>query len=95
EEGVEVVADRLLASLGVVVNPGELLDDSVMGKLAHVERSGGWLVDHYSWMLYEIDQLRACLTERGFNFEGQEPFGPALVFAAARGELVELKRKEV
>ncbi|XP_034894399.1 trans-Golgi network-localized SYP41-interacting protein 1 isoform X2 [Populus alba] len=95
EEGVEVVADRLLASLGVVVNPGELLDYSVMGKLAHVERSGSLLVDHYSWMLYEIDQLRACLTEGGFNFEGQEPFGPAMVFAAARGELVELKRKEV
>lgn len=95
EEGVEVVADRLLASLGVVVNPGELLDYSVMGKLAHVERSGSLLVEHYSWMLYEIDQLRACLTEGGFNFEGQELFGPALVFAAARGELVELKRKEV
>lgn len=95
EEGVEVVADRLLASLGVVVNPGELLDYSVMGKLAHVERSGSLLVEHYSWMLYEIDQLRACLTEGGFNFEGQEVFGPALVFAAARGELVELKRKEV
>ncbi|KAJ6313511.1 hypothetical protein OIU77_014910 [Salix suchowensis] len=91
----EAVADRMMASLGVAVNPGELLDYSVMGKLAHVERSGSLLLEHYSWMLYEIDQLRVCLTEGGFNFEGQEPFGPASVFAAARGELVELKRKEV
>ncbi|KAB5537472.1 hypothetical protein DKX38_015005 [Salix brachista] len=91
----EAVADRMLASLGVAVNPGELLDYSVMGKLAHVERSGSLLLEHYSWMLYEIDLLRVCLTEGGFNFEGQEPFGPASVFAAARGELVELKRKEV
>ncbi|KAJ4836728.1 hypothetical protein Tsubulata_024014 [Turnera subulata] len=95
EQYVEGVADRMLAKLGSVVNPGEMVDHSVMGKIAHVEASGSLLVDHYTWFLYEVDQLGKCLSEGGYNVGSTEEFGPGMIFTAARSELVELKRREM
>uniref|UniRef100_A0A2P2J7X2 Uncharacterized protein MANES_12G018200 n=1 Tax=Rhizophora mucronata TaxID=61149 RepID=A0A2P2J7X2_RHIMU len=90
DQSVEVVADRMLASLGAVVNQGELLDYSVMGKIALVENSTSVLVEQCSWMFNEMEQLRHCLSEARV----QEEFNPWSVFADARGELLELKKKE-
>ncbi|KAF5746512.1 hypothetical protein HS088_TW06G00683 [Tripterygium wilfordii] len=91
-ENVEVVVDNMLASLGMVVYQEELLDSSFSGKLSHVERSTYMLMEKYNQMFYEIDQLRQCLSEPGSLLRVQEEF--VSVFSAARGELVELKRKE-
>ncbi|KAJ8758842.1 hypothetical protein K2173_002621 [Erythroxylum novogranatense] len=95
DQNVDAVADRILGSLGAVVNLGELVDNSVMGKITHVERSISVLVEQYSWMFQELDQLRQCLIEGGLKEGVQEEFGPWMVFAAARNELVELKKKEI
>ncbi|KAJ9176261.1 hypothetical protein P3X46_011596 [Hevea brasiliensis] len=94
EQNVELIADRMLGSLSMVINQEELLDYSVMGKIAHVERNTSLLVEQYRWFLYEVDQLRQCLLEGGFNVGVQEEFGYGSVFGVARGELLELKKKE-
>lgn len=94
EQNIEVMADRMLGSLGMVINQEELLDYSVMGKIAHVERNTSLLVEQYRWFLYEVDQLRQCLLEGGFNVGLQEEFGYGSVFSVARDELLELKKRE-
>lgn len=50
EQNIEVMADRMLGSLGMVINQEELLDYSVMGKIAHVERNTSLLVEQYRWL---------------------------------------------
>lgn len=90
---MEMVTNRVLASLAGVVDQQGLLDDSFGGKLDYVEKGTSCLVEKYSKILYEVDQLRLCLSETRVNVGTREEFGT--VFAAARDELLELKRKEL
>ncbi|EEF47577.1 ATP binding protein, putative [Ricinus communis] len=92
EQNVDMVADRVLGVLNMVVNQEELVDYSVIGKLAHVERSTYLLVEQYRWFLYEVDKLRHCLVEGGFSVGQHEEFG--YEFAVARNQLLELKKTE-
>ncbi|XP_050206268.1 trans-Golgi network-localized SYP41-interacting protein 1 [Mercurialis annua] len=92
EQSVDIVADRMMGVLSMVVNQEELLDYSVVGKVAHVERSTSMLVEQYKWFLYEVDQLRLCLIEGGFSVGPHEEFGYPSVFAVARSELQEIAK---
>lgn len=92
-EHIEVVMNRILASLATVVNQEELLDNSITGKISHAEKSASMLVGYYNWVLAEIDQLRKCLTETSPDVGPQLDLGT--IFTTARNELTELKRKEI
>ncbi|XP_068332278.1 trans-Golgi network-localized SYP41-interacting protein 1-like [Pyrus communis] len=88
---IEVVTNRMLASLGGVVDQQEMLDGSIGGKLVHVEQGTSMLIEKFTRMLSEIEQLRQSLPEARSDHKSQELGG---VFAAACDELLELKRKE-
>ncbi|KAL9423770.1 hypothetical protein AB3S75_035790 [Citrus x aurantiifolia] len=92
DQYVEVVADRMLSYLAMVVYPGELMDSSISGKISHVEQSTYMLIEKYNQMLYEIYQLGQCLSKPDPELRVQEQF--ETVFAAARDELLNLKRRE-
>ncbi|CBI27520.3 unnamed protein product, partial [Vitis vinifera] len=62
---IEGATNRMFASLGSVVDQEELWDDSVSGKITHVEKSTTQLIEKYSQFLSEIDLLRQLLTETG------------------------------
>lgn len=89
---IEGATNRMFASLGSVVDQEELWDDSVSGKITHVEKSTTQLIEKYSQFLSEIDLLRQLLTETGSDIRVQE--GSGTIFFAVRAELLELKRKE-
>ncbi|CAI0425783.1 unnamed protein product [Linum tenue] len=94
-QDVEGVVDRMMSSLATVVNPGELLDYSVIGKAAYVERSASLLMEQYAWILYEIDQFRHSMAEAGSNIEPQGDYAWGSLFATAKAEFLEIKRREV
>ncbi|XP_050375089.1 trans-Golgi network-localized SYP41-interacting protein 1 [Argentina anserina] len=87
----DALANRMLASLSGVVGQPELRDDTIAGKLVHVENGNFMLIENYNRMLSEIEQFRQCLAETGLDYSSQEVGG---IFAAARDELLELRRKE-
>ncbi|KAK9276127.1 hypothetical protein L1049_005658 [Liquidambar formosana] len=89
---IDSVINRMLDSLAAVVHQEELLDDSVAGKISHIEKSTSLLIENYNLFLSEIDQLRQCLIDAGSGLRVQEEFG--MVFVAARDEFIELRRKE-
>ncbi|CAN0929299.1 Trans-Golgi network-localized SYP41-interacting protein 1 [Linum grandiflorum] len=94
-QNVEVAVDRMMYSLSTVVNPGELVDYSVLGKTDYVERCASLLVEQYRWILHEIDQFRHSITEAGSNLEVQGgDYSWGSIFATAKAEFLELKRKE-
>lgn len=93
EVALEMVTNKVLASLAGVVGQQEMLDDSLVGKLDYVEKGTSVLVEKFKEILSEVDQLRQCLSEAGVDVGSQVEFGT--VFAAAREDLLELKRKEL
>ncbi|KAL5760021.1 hypothetical protein ACOSQ2_018859 [Xanthoceras sorbifolium] len=93
DQYVEGVADRMLGYLAMVVSQEELFDNSICGKISHVEKSTYLLIEKYNQMLYEIYQLGQCLSNIKPDLQVQEEFGS--VFAGASSELLELKRREV
>ncbi|XP_050130436.1 trans-Golgi network-localized SYP41-interacting protein 1-like isoform X2 [Malus sylvestris] len=88
---VEFVTNRMLASIKGVVDQQEMVDGSIGGKLAHVEQCTSILIQKLTGMLSEIEQLRQCLPEARSDLDSHELGG---IFAAARDELFEHKRKE-
>ncbi|CAN1137323.1 Trans-Golgi network-localized SYP41-interacting protein 1 [Linum perenne] len=94
-QNVEVAVDRMMYSLSTVVNPGELVDYSVIGKTDYVERGASLLIEQYSWILHEIDQFRHSISEGGSNVEVQGDYSWGSIFATAKAEFQELKRKEM
>ncbi|TQD86996.1 hypothetical protein C1H46_027444 [Malus baccata] len=88
---VEFVTNRMLASIKGVVDQQEMVDSSIGGKLAHVEQCTSILIQKLTGMLSEIEQLRQCLPEARSDLDSHELGG---IFAAARDELLEHKRKE-
>ncbi|KAI5352155.1 hypothetical protein L3X38_005046 [Prunus dulcis] len=87
----EVVTNRMLASLRGVINQQEMVDGSFGGKLIHVEEGTSMLIEKFTQMLSEIEQLRQCLPEAREDLSSQELGG---IFATVRNELLVLKRKE-
>ncbi|KAI8527184.1 hypothetical protein RHMOL_Rhmol12G0056200 [Rhododendron molle] len=66
EHHFEASIDRVLASLVNVVmavTKEKLLDDSISGKMSHVEKTTSLLIEEYKHFLSEICLLQQCLTE--------------------------------
>ncbi|KAL2903494.1 hypothetical protein RDABS01_002204 [Bienertia sinuspersici] len=84
--------NRMLNSCASVVYVGDLLDNSILGRMAYVEKSVFSLIEHYNWFLYQGDQLRQCLTQVRPDLAEQTDFG--VIFAAANEELLRSKEKE-
>ncbi|KAK6252407.1 hypothetical protein QUC31_014127 [Theobroma cacao] len=87
----EVALERILAALGSVVDQGELFGDSGGEQIDLVEKSTLALIEKYNQFLFEVNQLRQCLTKAESDFGVQEF---STVFVAARDELFEFRRKE-
>ncbi|XVE92257.1 hypothetical protein REPUB_Repub01dG0081100 [Reevesia pubescens] len=87
----EVALERILAVLGSVVDQGDLLGDAGGDQIDLVEKNTLALIEKHNHFLFEVNQLRQCLTKDELDFGVQE-FGT--VFVAARDELFELRRKE-
>ncbi|XVF02637.1 hypothetical protein REPUB_Repub04eG0191900 [Reevesia pubescens] len=87
----EVALGRILAAIGSVVDKGDLFGDSGGEQIDLVEKCTLELVEKYNQFLFEVNQLRQCLTKAESDFGVQE-FGT--VFFAARDELFELRTKE-
>ncbi|CAN1314243.1 Trans-Golgi network-localized SYP41-interacting protein 1 [Linum perenne] len=95
DQNVEVVVDRAMSLLGTVVSPGDMMGDSVIGKIGYVERSAVLLMEQNKLILYEIDQLRNSIYG-GSNVgevEGDYKWRP--FFATVKAEFLDLKKKEV
>ena len=88
---IETVTNRLLAYYSGVIDPQELVDDSVAGKLVFVERGTYMLAERYNMMLYEIDMLRQSFSEAGSDFGSQDL---ATFLGSARGVVLDFGRKE-
>ncbi|KAA8529685.1 hypothetical protein F0562_034215 [Nyssa sinensis] len=93
DQHIEAIAGRVLTSLATAVNQEELFDESVTGKMSHVEKSTSILIEKYNQFLSEMDLLRQCLTEGKQDHCVQDKLQTIIV--AACDELIELRRKEV
>ncbi|MBA0706408.1 hypothetical protein Golax_018518, partial [Gossypium laxum] len=87
----EVTMERILAAFASVVNQGDVMGYSSGEQVDLVEKSMLALIEKYNQFLFEINQLRQCLTKAEYDFGVQE-FGT--LFVAVRDELFELRRKE-
>ncbi|MBA0550994.1 hypothetical protein Golob_021898, partial [Gossypium lobatum] len=87
----EVTMERILAALASVVNQGDVMGYSSGEQVDLVEKSMLALIEKYNQFLFEVNQLRQCLTKAEYDFGVQE-FGT--LFVAVRDELFELRRKE-
>ncbi|XP_010682382.2 trans-Golgi network-localized SYP41-interacting protein 1 [Beta vulgaris subsp. vulgaris] len=89
---MEDATNRILSSLTSVVYVGNLLDNSLLGRIAHIEQSVFTLIENYNWFLYQGDQLRQCLTQLKPDIAEQTDYG--VIFAAANEELLGFRKKE-
>lgn len=89
---LEFVTRRMLDSLAFVAEHEELLGDSVSESMNLVERRTMALIEKYSHIYYQIDQLRQYLPEAGSELLPEEL---DKVVSGACNELLEAKRKEV
>ncbi|KAK8370413.1 hypothetical protein V6Z12_A01G176200 [Gossypium hirsutum] len=87
----EVTMERILAALASVVNQGDVMGYSSGEQVDLVEKSMLALIEKYNQFLFEVNQLRQCLTKAEYDFGVQE-FGT--LFVAACDELFELRRRE-
>ncbi|XP_021744095.1 centromere-associated protein E-like [Chenopodium quinoa] len=92
DQYMEDATNRMLSSFASVVYVGELLDNSLVGKIAHVEKSVFSLMENYNWFLYQGDQLRQCLAQLRPELAEQADFG--VIYAAANEELLGFRNKE-
>ncbi|XVF85128.1 hypothetical protein PTKIN_Ptkin17bG0093400 [Pterospermum kingtungense] len=88
---LEGALERILAAFGSVVGQGDLLGDSGGERIDLVERNTLALVEKYNQFLFEVNQLRECLTKVECDI-GVQDF--RTIFVVARDELFELRRKE-
>ncbi|KAK3040771.1 hypothetical protein RJ639_029115, partial [Escallonia herrerae] len=93
EQHIEAAANRLLASLSSALNQDELFDESIIGKMSHIEKSTLILIDKYNRFLSGIDLLRQSMTNFSSAPDAQDEV--ETTFFTLREELLELKRKEV
>ncbi|XP_021746544.1 interaptin-like [Chenopodium quinoa] len=92
DQYMEDATNRMLSSFASVVYVGELLDNSLVGRIAHVEKSVFSLMENYNWFLYQGDQLRQCLAQLRPELAEQADFG--VIYAAANEELLGFRNKE-
>ncbi|XP_009769668.1 trans-Golgi network-localized SYP41-interacting protein 1 [Nicotiana sylvestris] len=92
EHHMTVIANEILASLASAVPQEEISDESVTGKMYHVQNTISFLVEKYSVFLSEVNQLRQSLTEVAPDHSMQDEVG---VLVAAHDVLAEFRTREV
>ncbi|KAL9252370.1 Trans-Golgi network-localized SYP41-interacting protein 1-like protein [Drosera capensis] len=92
DQFVVEVADRILSSMASLVYVEGLQDDSVPGRIAHVEKCVYALIENYNWFLYQTDLLRQTMVEVRPDLAEQTDYG--FVYASAKNELLEFTKKE-
>ncbi|KAK4283509.1 hypothetical protein QN277_000452 [Acacia crassicarpa] len=88
---IDVVVDRIMSSLATVVSQEQLVDNNISGKIVHIEDGTALLTAKYNNILSEIYQLGQSFSEVGLDASDKDHEN---TLAAARGGLLELKRKE-
>ncbi|XP_019150332.1 PREDICTED: myosin-11 isoform X2 [Ipomoea nil] len=88
EQKVGEIANGILASLAMLAHQEELPDESVLGKMSHVQKQIDILVEKHKFFLSQIDQVRCCLAEVVPDLTVQDEMG---IFVVAREKLIELK----
>lgn len=88
---IDIVVDRIMSSLATVVGQEQLVDNTISGKIVHIEQVTAQLTANYNYFLSEIYQLGQSFSEVGLDARDGSLGN---VFAVARGGLLELKRKE-
>lgn len=92
DQYMEDATNRMLSSLASVVYVGDLLDNSLVGRIAHIEKSVFSLIENYNWFLYQGDHLRQCLSQLRPDLIEQTDYG--VIFAAVNEELLGFRKKE-
>ncbi|CAO2829400.1 unnamed protein product, partial [Amaranthus hypochondriacus] len=92
DQYMEDTTNRILSSLASVVYVGDLLDNTLIGRIAHIEKSVFSLIENYNWFLFQGDQLRQCLVQVRPDLGEQTDYG--VIFAAANQELFGFAKKE-
>ncbi|KMT09293.1 hypothetical protein BVRB_6g133920 [Beta vulgaris subsp. vulgaris] len=92
DQYMEDATTRMLSSFASIVYVGELLDNSLVGKIAYIEKSVFSLMENYNWFLYQGDQLRQCLAQLRPELAEQTDFG--VIYATANEELLGFRNKE-
>ncbi|XP_057528950.1 trans-Golgi network-localized SYP41-interacting protein 1 isoform X2 [Amaranthus tricolor] len=92
DQYMEDTTNRMLSSLASVVYVGDLLDNTLIGRIAHIEKSVFSLIENYNWFLFQGDQLRQCLVQVRPDLGEQTDYG--VIFAAANQELLGFPKKE-
>ncbi|GAA0149291.1 hypothetical protein LIER_08508 [Lithospermum erythrorhizon] len=88
---VEESASRILASLGSWYQEGNV-DESISGKMYHIENTMYFLLEKYNLFLSGIDQLKMALEDTGPDIAMQEE---AALFGTACNNILGLKGKVV
>ncbi|XP_057949438.1 trans-Golgi network-localized SYP41-interacting protein 1 [Malania oleifera] len=58
DQHIHFVANRILASLAMVIDQEELADESIAGKMSHIEKKSSVLIENYMQFLSESSELR-------------------------------------
>ncbi|KAJ4960888.1 hypothetical protein NE237_020798 [Protea cynaroides] len=95
DQHVMGVTNRLVDSLSTVLQEDNLLDDSLDGKLSCVEKGMSVMIENYNRFLFEIDQLKQCLSEVKLDAGIPEEKEFGTIFGITRDALLESKRKEI
>ncbi|KAL1289882.1 golgin subfamily B member 1 isoform X1 [Arachis ipaensis] len=88
DHNIEIALDKMISSLGAVIDPWQLSDHSVSGKIVYIEEGTTLLIEKYNQILSEIYQLGQSFSEVGLEQEHGN------ILLDARGGLLHFKRKE-
>lgn len=92
DQNIEEFAERILGLLPTTFRKTGFAEESIVEKYSHVEESIRILIAKNSEFLSEIQQLKCCLTEISSDITVDDEVE---TLSAARGKLLELKRREV
>ncbi|XP_054807240.1 trans-Golgi network-localized SYP41-interacting protein 1-like [Prosopis cineraria] len=88
---IEIVMDKIILSIATVVNQEQVLDDSVSGKIVHIEKGTSLLIENYNQIKSEIEQFAQSFSK--VALDTRENCANNILVAAC-DELLGLKRKE-
>lgn len=92
DQNIEEFLERILVLLPTTFHKKGFAEESIMEKYSHIEESIRILIAKHIEFLSEIQQLKCCLTEISSDVTLDDEVE---TFSAARGKLLELKRREV
>lgn len=92
DQEIENSTNRMLASLGPSVYQDGIADESVSGKMYHIENAMSFLLEKYNMFLSGLNQLKMSMVDFGPDIAMQEEMA---LFGIACNNLLGLKAKVV